>query len=312
MTDAKNAAGHARTFWKVFKTLIPADIAAEAGRPVSVALVGTVAARADAARRIFGNAPADKPRPLLRGYETVGEEHGFPQAARTFDIVIDAGGGRAGACVAVPGLYSVEEIGGWEPTVERILDEHPDLRLALARRYPGLRPAVSRRVIQETAVANAEFAVLNALPGVIPLLGLLLPTSAIGDMLLLAKNQAMMMLKLAAAHELPLDMQSRAADLAPLAGSAFGWRGIAREVVGLVPGGIGMAAKGAVAYAGTVALGESMRRYYALGHVPTGREMNMLFREAWSNARMVTGRVLRRLPARRPRRKAIPPADPDA
>ena len=50
---------------------------------------------------------------------------------------------------------------------------------------------------------------LSALPGVIPIIGPLLPAGAIWDILMLTKNQAMMLYKLAAIHELPLDAASR-------------------------------------------------------------------------------------------------------
>jgi len=46
-------------------------------------------------------------------------------------------------------------------------------------------------------------------------------------------------------------------------GAGFGFRTIARELVGFVPVG-GWAAKGAVAYAGTKAVGEAARRYFTI------------------------------------------------
>src|SRR5262249_38273643 len=145
----------------------------------------------------------------------------------------------------------------------RLLEQRPDLLLSLGRRFPGLRDAVAKRVIRDTATANAEFAMLTALPGDIPVLGAILPAGAIGDIFVLTKNQAMMMYRLAALHELPLDTKSRSRDIAPLLANAFGWRALAREIVGAVPGGVGLVARGSIAYAGTVALGKSLEKLYS-------------------------------------------------
>ena len=46
-------------------------------------------------------------------------------------------------------------------------------------------------------------------------------------------------------------------------GAAFGFRAVARELLDLVPVA-GWAAKGAVAFAGTKAVGEAARRRYAI------------------------------------------------
>jgi uncharacterized protein (DUF697 family) len=140
---------------------------------------------------------------------------------------------------------------------------------------------------------------LNALPGVIPPLAILLPTTAIGDIVILAKNQAMMLFRLAAAHNLPLDLTSRSPDLAPLLGNAFGWRALARQLVAVVPGGVGVAARGAIAYAGTVALGEALRRLYALGQKPNRAQVARLYRESLTEARDVAKSIAGRLPLRR-------------
>src|SRR5205085_1889046 len=117
-------------------------------------------------------------------------------------------------------------------------------------------------------------AMLSALPGVIPIIGPLLPPGALVDMFMLTKNQAMMLYKLAAIHDLPLDASSRSRDLGPLLANAFGWRALARELVGAVPGGIGMVARGTIAYAGTVAIGKSLSRLYQTGQKATRAQVN--------------------------------------
>lgn len=296
--------GQAKSFWNILKTVTVRPIADAAAQSFAIAVVGEEAACEMVLQALE---PGAAVHPSIRSYRSTSEEDGFPQSSGSFDIVIDAGGGRGAEPVRAP-IYSISDLGGWDATVERILDEREELLLAMGRRFPGLRDAVSRRVIRETAVANAEFAMLNALPGLFPVLGIILPTAAVGDMVILAKNQAMMLYRLAAIHELPLDVRSRAQDLAPLLGNAFGWRAVAREVLGFVPGGVGLVAKGAVAYAGTVAVGEALRRYYTLGQRPSRSQFARLYREALAGAREVAGEIARRLP-QLPGRKSLPPSN---
>ncbi|MCC6727738.1 MAG: hypothetical protein IT208_00190 [Chthonomonadales bacterium] len=297
----------AKSFWKVLKQVSVTQIAEESHRAFSLALVGSPERRAEALARLYPGQPEESVHPLIRAFDSTDRESGFPEEGGSFDIVIDAGKGR-GPTPQATAIYSVDEIGGWDRLVERLLDERPDLALSLARRFPGLREAVAGRVIRETAVANAEFAMLNALPGIVPILGLLLPTTAIGDIVILAKNQAMMMFRLAAVHDLPLDLRARSRDLAPLLGNAFGWRALAREVVGVVPGGVGMVARGMIAYAGTVALGEAVRRLYALGQQPTRAQINLYYRRAYAGARETVRSMAARILGQRRRRRSLPPA----
>ena len=238
-------------------------------------------------------------RSLVRAFDSTSPDEGFPVESGSFDMVIDAGGGREQAPDGLR-LFSRDEIGSWDLLAERLIEERPDLMLSMARRFPGLRPLVSQRIIKETAIANAEFAMLSSLPGVIPIIGVLLPPGAIVDIFMLTKNQGMMLFKLAAIHELPLDISSRSRDLAPLLANAFGWRAIARELVGGVPGGIGMVARGSIAYAGTVALGKGILRLYETGRQPTRAQINQFYHEALKSAKGTIQGIARRI---RPQRK---------
>lgn len=292
----------AKAFWKTLKTVSVKAIAQEAQKPFAVAVVGCPDKRDQLYDVLFpGKSPDDilPERSLVRAFDSTSPESGFPAETGAFDLVIDAGGGRE---EAPPGLrlFSLEEIGNWELLAERLIEERPDLMLSMARRFPGLRPMVSQRIIKETAIANAEFAMLSALPGVIPIIGALLPPGAIADIIVLTKNQGMMLFKLAAIHDLPLDASSRSRDLAPLLANAFGWRAIARELVGGVPGGIGMVARGTIAYAGTVAVGKGVLKLYETGNQPTRAQINQFYREALASARGTIQGIARKI---RPQRK---------
>ena len=291
----------AKSFWRIMKSVSLGEIVQESRRTFAIAVVGAPEKRIVVLRHLYPGLPDESVHPLLRVFDSIAPEAGFPQEPGSFDVVLDAGGGWVPNAVRVP-LYSVVELGGWDAVVERVLDEHPELMLSLARRLPGFREAVSRRIVRETATANAQFAMINALPGIVPLLGILIPTAILSDLVFLSKNQALMLYRLAAAHDLPLDVRARAQDLAPLMGSAFGWRALAREMVGFVPGGIGLPARGAIAYAGTYALGEAMRRFYALGEHPSRTQLRGLYQASLGQARATASEIARRITRVRPPR----------
>ena len=64
------------------------------------------------------------------------------------------------------------------------------------------------------------------------------------------------MLRLEQAYGLEIDLRERLPEIAATLGAGFGLRALARELLDLVPVA-GWAVKGAVAYAGTRALGEA-------------------------------------------------------
>jgi uncharacterized protein (DUF697 family) len=287
-------ADRAKGFWKTVKAVSVREIAREAARPVRLAVVGQEERRADVLATL-GDAED------VRQFDSTAETADFPRDPRAFDFVIDAGGGRIDAPVGSP-VFSIEELGGWNRVVPRLFEERPDLTLALGRRFPGLREEASRRVIQNTSTVNAEFAMVSALPGVIPIVGAILPASAIGDIIMLTKNQAMMMFRLAAIYQLPVDVSSRSRDLGPLLANAFGWRALARELVGAVPGGVGLVARGTIAYAGTAALGKGIQRLYATGQQPTRALLSRFYKEAAAGGKELVTGIARRITAKRPRR----------
>jgi uncharacterized protein (DUF697 family) len=135
--------------------------------------------------------------------------------------------------------------------------------IALAYRYPAFRPIVAEQLTRVVSAQNAKIAAISALPGIIPLTDWLLPAASAGDMIVLTHNQIDLMLRISACYGLPPDPRDRLVELIPIVGGAFGWRAIARELVGIVPGGVGVAVKAAVAYAGTYTVGRAVSAYYA-------------------------------------------------
>jgi uncharacterized protein (DUF697 family) len=172
-----------------------------------------------------------------------------------------------------------------------IVQAAPHLALSLGRTFPVMRQAVAEREILRVARVNAEIAVVSAVPQASLLLG---PVSAVADTLLLTKNQAMLLLRLAAMYGLSLD-QHRLVELAPVVGAAFGWRALARELVGFLPAGFGVVPKAVIAYAGTVAVGRAADWYYETGRRMPETQLRQIYIESAERARGVVQTITRRL-----------------
>ena len=76
------------------------------------------------------------------------------------------------------------------------------------------------------------------------------------DLPVLALNQIRMILRLEQAYGLDADPRERAPELLATVAAGFGFRAVARQLLAVVPVA-GWAVQGAVAYAGTRALGEA-------------------------------------------------------
>lgn len=165
---------------------------------------------------------------------------------------------------------------------DRIVALNDDLSPALGRRFPELRLAAVKAIVDETARANAQFALVSNVPAVVPFIGGLVAASA--DLIVLTKNQVMMVYKIAAVHDKDLRNQRQIIqELAPVVGSGFLWRTIAREAASFLPLAAGTIPKVAIAYVGTVVLGRAADYYYRFGKKPT-REQLRAFTERASDA----------------------------
>jgi uncharacterized protein (DUF697 family)/CheY-like chemotaxis protein len=155
-----------------------------------------------------------------------------------------------------------------ERVTRAVLELVPDQAMALGRRFPSFRQAVAEQIIRDTSRVNAEFALVSSLPAMIPVVGGL--ASGAADTVVLTKNQAMLVYKLAGLHGRDLnDYLPLALEIAPVVGGAFLWRSVARALLGMLPTIVGGVPKAAVAFAGTYAVGEMARYYYNTGQRPS-------------------------------------------
>jgi len=258
-------------FWKSMREMSVAEIAAESERPVHLACIGSEDDFARLIERIGRETLSTGEtivRPDVRPY--VGR-YASAADAPSNSIVIDASVLNQGEPVLAQHLAQIVLV-------------RPELCLTLARHIPAFRPAVATVLVNDASWQNARIALLSALPGIIPFTDFLLPATALGDMMLLTKNQILLLLKIAAAYGLPVDLRARTRELLPVVGGAFGWRAIARELIGLVPGGIGMIVKGAVAFAGTYTVGKAAQIYYSTGQSLPKPRLKRLYLDAYKVA----------------------------
>ncbi|MDE3198163.1 MAG: hypothetical protein KGN84_17580 [Acidobacteriota bacterium] len=164
-----------------------------------------------------------------------------------------------------------------------IVTENPRIETALGRLFPMLRPAVSNRIVGRIARENALFSLVTALPNVVPSM-LDLPW-AIGefatDTAFLTMNQIRMALTLASAYGRPVSFHDQKVEIAGIVAGAFGWRAIARELVGKIPLGGGLIPKAAVAFAGTYVVGLSLDKINRTGSGLTKQERRDAYADAF-------------------------------
>jgi hypothetical protein len=183
--------------------------------------------------------------------------------------------------------------------VREILEAHPELNLSLARHVAPFREPVVKDIIRSISKENALFSLATALPAVVPFISL---PWAIGefasDTAFLTMNQMRMAFQLAAASDRPIGYKEQRSEIASLFAGAFGWRALARELVGHIPLGGGLIPKAAVAYAGTFVVGASIERYYRLGYGYTRKERKETYESALERGKSIVGSFLETYKAR--------------
>jgi hypothetical protein len=183
-----------------------------------------------------------------------------------------------------------------ERTISEILDVHEDLGLALARRFYPFRKPVVDRVINAIARENALFAVASALPNVVP--NLLEMPWAVGefasDTAFITMNQVRMAFLIAAASDKRVGYGDQKVELISIGAGAFGWRALARELVGFVPLGGGLVPKGAIAFAATYVLGKGLEHFHGVGYGYTRAQRRDVYQMAYERGRDLVGAVVGR------------------
>ncbi len=121
--------------------------------------------------------------------------------------------------------------------------------LPLSLAFPFVRRPYANELVNVTSVQNAGIGAVLFIPG--------------ADMPIMTLNQAKMLLQIAAAYGQPMTIE-RAKELVAVVAGGFSCRSLARQIVGILPVG-GWVAKGAIGYAGTLAMGKAAIEYFESG-----------------------------------------------
>ena len=145
-----------------------------------------------------------------------------------------------------------------------LIDTCKGVEIAVGRNLPALRETVAAKLTRDAANNALKIALASAVVDHVPVIGIVLGALAsAGDTVAITGLQMMLLLHIEAAYGKDPDVQ-RLWQLLPVVGGGFGWRMIARELSGFIPvAGIGI--KGAIAYAGTIVVGEGVTFYYEHG-----------------------------------------------
>ncbi|GAC1653691.1 MAG: hypothetical protein NVS9B12_03840 [Vulcanimicrobiaceae bacterium] len=145
------------------------------------------------------------------------------------------------------------------------------VEIAVGRNLPALRETVAAKLTRDAANNALKIALASAIVDHVPVIGIVLGALAsAGDTVAITGLQMMLLLHIEAAYGKEPDV-GRMWQLLPVVGGGFGWRMLARELSGFIPvAGIGI--KGAIAYAGTIVVGEGVTFYYEHGrHMSKGQ-----------------------------------------
>lgn len=330
--------GDITNVWSTIREISVGDIRESADQPIQIAIIGAPGLR-DAVRRALFIGSTRYPaadRAALREYDIplprdrqgeIGNSDLTllvvdasapigPEIAATADKLSILAVPRVVLLIGTDRLPDVAGDGAWylsgtqpvfapnaqpETLIKRlspvIVDQLPeDVRIAAARKIPGLREGVGRWLIGDVSFSNATYSLTSGLPEMVPLLNI--PLNA-ADMLVLTKNQALLVYKLALAYGAPPDFQAQMREVLPVVGGGFLWRQVARQLVGLIPG-FGILPKVAVAYAGTYATGQAAALWYRSGETLSNDALKRLYKQSMSIGRERAKELIQR------RKKEVP------
>jgi hypothetical protein len=267
--------------------LQPAEVRDAAGKRLDVGLVATSAA-GYRAMEDFLAPPEQMSRERRAEVLSMTHRAGDPDIPTRFDLVLYE--------YPIPRAENAYTFYPDDPagTVKQILTGHNELGLPLARHFFPFRRPVVNEILYSVSKENALFALATALPNIVPNL-VELPW-AIGefasDTAFLTMNQIRMAFLIAAASDGQIGYREQKAELVSIVIGAFGFRAIARELVGKIPFGGGLIPKAAVAFAGTYVVGLSLERYYRVGYGLTREERRREYETALTHGRSVAEMLL--------------------
>lgn len=173
-----------------------------------------------------------------------------------------------------------------------VIEMLPEQLMALGRYFPLFREPIARKLINDTCISNATYAISTGLAEMVPVLDIPLN---VADLFVLSKAQAFLVYKLGLTLGLSTEWRDYVAEFGSVLGGGFLWRQLARSLVGLIPAW-GIVPKVAVAYAGTYVVGNAVLQWYLTGRHITRKQMNELYTQAFARGKNIAADLLRRVP----------------
>ena len=194
---------------------------------------------------------------VLRHDPTEADEAALKRARRARVPIVAVAAGPLSDDVSIPYVLATDVIRlgagqGFplEAIAKAIAGRLGEEAAPLAAGVPLLRRAAAEQLVAAFARKNGIVGAAVFVPG--------------ADLPLLALNEIRLLLRLEQAYGLEIDPRERLPEIVATLGASFGLRAVARELLDLVPVA-GWAVKGAVAYAGTRAIGEAALRRLEVG-----------------------------------------------
>ncbi len=157
------------------------------------------------------------------------------------------------------------------------------VEIAVGRALPPLRETVAAKLTRDAAANSLKVAIASAVFDHIPIVGLVLgAVASAGDIVAITGIQIVLLMHIEAAYGRDPDVQ-RLWRLLPVIGGGLGWRALARELAGFVPLA-GIAIKGAIAYAGTIVVGEGVAFFLEHGDHMTKHDAALLYEQTKNDA----------------------------
>jgi len=168
------------------------------------------------------------------------------------------------------------------------------VEVAVARRLPVLREFCAAKLTRDCARRTLTIAAASAVLDHVPLAGLIIgPIASAGDMFAITGMQMALVPQVGACYGRDPDLQ-HLWELLPVIGGGFGWRALSRELSGFIPVA-GIAIKGAIAYAGTIVVGEGATFFYEHGRQMSASDAAHLYEEAKESAMTFAREMVARL-----------------
>ncbi len=180
-----------------------------------------------------------------------------------------------------------------------LIERCKGIEIAVGRRLPALRETVVSKLTRDAASSALKVAAASAVVDNVPLLGVVLGmVASAGDTVAITGIQVVLLMQIGAIYGKEPDV-GRVWDLLPVVGGGLGWRALSRELAGFVPVA-GVAIKGAIAYAGTIVVGEGAGFFYEHGYHMTKTQAGQLYEEKKRSALAFARDVIARLKRSKP------------